>query len=66
MINYDKGYVHKKDNFKFRPGVLKGLKHLSKLNYYIFIVTNQAGIGKKIFTLKDFIKLHIYIKIKFS
>ena len=64
VINYDKGYVHKKDNFKFRPGVLKGLKHLSKLNYYIFIVTNQAGIGKKIFTLKDFIKLHIYIKKK--
>ena len=62
VINFDKGYVHKKKDFKFRPGVVKGLKLLSKNNYYIFIVTNQAGIGKKIFTLDDFNKLHIFIK----
>ena len=62
VINFDKGYVNKKKDFKFRPGVVKGLKLLSKNNYYIFIVTNQAGIGKKIFTLDDFNKLHIFIK----
>jgi D,D-heptose 1,7-bisphosphate phosphatase len=62
--NFDKGYVHKKDDFKFRPGVIKGLKLLCKNNYYIFIVTNQAGIGKKIFTLDSFNKLHIFIKKK--
>ena len=62
VINYDKGYVHKKKDFEFRPGVLKGLKFLCKHNYYIFIVTNQAGIGKKIFSLDDFNKLHIDIK----
>jgi len=62
VINFDKGYVHKKNDFKFRPGVIKGLKLLCKHNYYIFIVTNQAGIGKKIFTLDSFNKLHIFIK----
>ena len=64
VVNFDRGYVHKKDNFKFRPGVIKGLKLLCKNNYYIFIVTNQAGIGKKIFTLNSFNKLHIFIKKK--
>ena len=64
MVNFDKGYVHKKNDFKFRPGVIKGLKYLCKHNYYIFIVTNQAGIGKKIFTLDSFNKLHIFIKEK--
>ena len=64
VINYDKGYVHKIKDFKFRPGVLKGLNFLCKHNYYIFIVTNQAGIGKKIFSQEDFTKLHIYIKNK--
>ena len=29
-----------------------------KKNYYIFIITNQAGIGKKIYKEDDFIKLH--------
>ena len=64
VINYNYGYVHKIQNFKFRPGVLKGLKYLTKKNYYIFIVTNQAGIGKKIFTEKQFIQLHKNINKK--
>ena len=61
-------YIYKKilKNFKFRPGVLKGLKYLIKKNYYIFIVTNQAGIAKKKFTEKDFFNLHIKIKEKLS
>ena len=62
VINYDFGYVHEIKKFKFKKGVLKGLKYLSKKNYYIFIVTNQAGIGKNIFTLKKFNKLHLQLK----
>ena len=64
VINYDYGYVHKIKNFKFRPGVIKGLQYLKKKNYYIFVVTNQAGIGKKIYSEKQFIKLHKNINEK--
>ena len=64
VINYDYGYVHKIKDFKFRTGVLEGLKYLSKKNYYIFIITNQAGIGKKIFSEKKFISLHKNINDK--
>jgi len=38
------------------------LKYLTKNNYYIFIVTNQAGIGKKLYSLEKFIKLHTELK----
>ena len=62
VINYDYGYVHSLKNFRFKNGVLKGLKYLTKKNYYIFIVTNQAGIGKKIYTLDKFVKLHKELK----
>ena len=51
VINYDTGYVHKIKNFKFRPGVSKGLKYLKK-KYYIFIITNQSGIARGIITHK--------------
>ena len=64
VINHDYGYVHQYQNFKFRSGVLKGLKYLIKNNYNIFIVTNQAGIGKKLFTEENFFKLHKKIKEK--
>lgn len=66
VINYDYGYVHKFKNFRLRNGVLKGLEYLMKRNYKIFIVTNQAGIGKGYYSLKNFINLHKKIKEKFS
>jgi len=57
-INFDKGYTYKFSEFKFRPHVIKGLKYLSKKQYLIFIVTNQAGIARGKFKLKDLIKLN--------
>ena len=42
---------------------MRGLKYLKDKNYYIFIITNQAGIGKGIYTLNQFYKLQNKIKI---
>lgn len=61
VINHDYGYVHKIKDFKFKDGVLKGLKYLIKKDYQIFLITNQAGIAKGIFTEKDFFHLHANI-----
>lgn len=66
VINYDYGYVSNFKKFKFRPGVLKALKYLIKKNIYIFIATNQAGIGKKIFKEEDFFRLHKQLKLFLS
>ncbi|MDC0427103.1 HAD-IIIA family hydrolase [Pelagibacteraceae bacterium] len=64
VINHDYGYVHTIKKFDLRPGVIEGLKYLIKKKYYIFIVTNQAGIGKKKYTEKSFFSLHKKIKEK--
>ena len=55
VINYDYGYIKKYENFKFRPGVVKGLQYLKKKKFKIFIVTNQSGIARGLFTEKDLI-----------
>ena len=64
VINHDYGYVYKLKNFKFRSGVLKGLKYLQKKNFYIFIITNQSGVAKKKFNLNDFYILNEKLKKK--
>ena len=61
-INYDYGYVYKFSKFRFRPYVLRGLKYLTKKKYFIFIITNQAGIAKGKFKLSDLLKLHNQLK----
>ena len=62
VINYDNGYTYKVKDFRFKQGVLSGLKRLLKKNYEIFIVTNQAGIAKGKYKIEDFIYLQKFIK----
>ena len=66
VINYDYGYVHKRNDFKFKKGVIDGLKYLVKKKYYIFIVTNQAGIAKGIYKENDFLNLQNTLKKELS
>lgn len=58
VLNYDYGYVHKYSNFHWKSGALNALKILNKNNFLIFIVTNQSGIGRGLYTTNDFLNLH--------
>jgi D-glycero-D-manno-heptose 1,7-bisphosphate phosphatase len=62
VLNYNYGYVFKYENFKWKKGILDLLFKLSNKKIYIFIVTNQSGIGRGYYKLRDFEKLHIKIK----
>ena len=64
VINYDYGYIYKYEDFKLRPGVIKGLQYLKKNKFKIFIITNQSGIAKGLFTEKDLRLLHAKLKKK--
>ena len=50
----DKGYTHKVKDLKFIRKSLQAIKFLIQKNFYIFLVTNQAGIAKGFFTEKKF------------
>ena len=43
-------YVTKLNEFHFLPGALDALKILTNEGYSIFIVSNQAGVGKGVYT----------------
>lgn len=52
-LNYDDGYVHKVKNLKL---IKKNILEIKKKyrNYLKVIITNQSGIGRKIFSKKNF------------
>lgn len=52
------GYTHKTEDLKFLPGVIEGLKRLSKSDYKIIIATNQSGIGRGYFSEAQMHELH--------
>tara|TARA_B110000008_G_C16896896_1_gene535105 strand:+ start:607 stop:1134 length:528 start_codon:yes stop_codon:yes gene_type:complete len=54
VINKDIGYLHQIEHCEFIGGVFQACRYLILLGYQIVIVTNQSGIGRGLFTQKDF------------
>lgn len=62
VINHDTGYVHQIKDFKVKKNVFAAIRYLNKKKINVFVVTNQAGIGKGYFTEKDFINFQTQVK----
>ena len=60
VINVDTGYVYKIDGYEFFPDTISALKTATQMGYKIVIVTNQSGIARGKFTVKDYKKLTRY------
>jgi D-glycero-D-manno-heptose 1,7-bisphosphate phosphatase len=54
VINIDRGYVHRVDQFEFLPGIFELARFAAKLAWPIIVVTNQAGIGRGLFCEADY------------
>ena len=65
VINIDKKFVYKICDFQFIDGVFDALKYLINKKFNLFIVTNQSGIGRKLYTVKDFEKVNNWMINKF-
>lgn len=50
VINVDRGYVHRIDQFEFLPGIFELVRFWSgELRRPVVVVTNQSGIGRGLF-----------------
>ena len=67
VINSSKlnnGYVGSLEYFKWVPGAIKAIKFLNEKNYKIVVVTNQSGVARGFYKIKDVKKIHFYIQKK--
>lgn len=58
------GYVGSLEHFKWVPGAIKAIKLLNDKNYKVVVVTNQSGVARGFFTIKDVKKIHSFIQKK--
>jgi D-glycero-D-manno-heptose 1,7-bisphosphate phosphatase len=65
VINIDRGYVHRREDFDFVPGVLEGARRLHDLDYALVVVSNQSGIGRGLFGEVQFHALSNWMREKF-
>jgi len=58
VINLDRGYVSKRENFEWIEGVADCIRAFKARNWLIFIVTNQSGIARGLYTEAQMQALH--------
>ncbi len=58
------GYVGSLKHFKWVPGAIKAIKFLNDRNFKVVVVSNQSGVARGFFTIKDVKIIHSYIQKK--
>jgi len=54
VVNKEKNYLYKIEDFEFIDGVFETCKYFQEKGYLIIIITNQAGIARGKYTEKDY------------
>ena len=65
VINEEKNYVHRIEDFEFMEGIFELLRHAQSLHYMLVVITNQAGIARGYYTEKDFHTLNDWMLAQF-
>ncbi len=66
VINKDKNYLYRKEDFEFIDGVFEACQYFQKLGYQLIVVTNQSGIARGYYQERDFHKLNQWMIEQFS
>ena len=59
MINHDSDdYIKSPDEWQPLPGSLEAIARLCRADYTVIVATNQAGVGRGLFSLDMLIRIH--------
>ena len=65
-INKDLGYVFRKQDFFFIPGIFEFCTRAQKLGYLLIVITNQSGIARGYLAEEDYAAITRYMVSEFS
>jgi D-glycero-D-manno-heptose 1,7-bisphosphate phosphatase len=57
-LNEDFGYVHRFEDFRWLPGAKDAIRRLNAAGVYVFVVTNQSGVARGLFSEDAVTALH--------
>ena len=66
VINREKEYVHRIEDFEFLDGVFDACRKARTLGYKLVIITNQAGIARGFYSEEDFHGLNRWMLDQFE
>ena len=61
-LNRDEGYTHNPEGLDFVAGAIAAVKRANDLGYFTFLVTNQSGVARGLYTEADVRVFHTHMQ----
>jgi len=58
VLNEDRGYVHRWEDFCWIPGAREAVAAFNARDWWVFVVTNQSGVGRGYYSEADVLAVH--------
>jgi D-glycero-D-manno-heptose 1,7-bisphosphate phosphatase len=61
VLNVDRNYVFRKEDFEWIEGAPEAIKAFNDRGWWVFVVTNQSGIARGLYSEQQMHELHVWL-----
>lgn len=62
VLNEDVGYLHRVADFVWCPGAREAVRMLNAAGFWVFVFTNQSGVGRGYYGEPEIARLHAWMQ----